>query len=359
MNKRYLFQVNILLLFVLCLSYFYFGYYVYNTNYNIVNGCVYILRYRKVISKELRYSANGLIKDNNSSITVNMTLKQYDKVRKSIIKKESILPNSFMRSKLDLDLDFARRLRQAQKDTSIPLVNDIIVNNDIYCSLIYVIINNGNAIEKYWHLKDLKVDLIINGKAYHNLFRSPYEYQLRVLKYKVPFVPFRGRISLFDRSTYIKYENLPYISIKHQNKGKIAICAYISDYNTKNEIKSFLAYYLIQKIDRIIFYCSTKYDYFSKILKKEIECGFVVLYEYPWPLTKAYGPVQRSVQGSHINSCYYRHRNYFQYIISQDVDEYFYSELYPYDLYSAIKLMFRLHRGKKSLAVFIIVMTYL
>ena len=66
----------------------------------------------------------------------------------------------------------------------------------------------------------------------------------------------------------------------------------------------------------------------------------MILYHYPWPLTKAYGLPQRSIQHSQINSCFYRHRDFYEYIISQDVDEYFYSEKYPFDLYHGIQRLF-------------------
>ena len=134
-------------------------------------------------------------------------------------------------------------------------------------------------------------------------------------------------------------------------KRKLAICAYISNYNTINEIKSFLAYYILQKVDNVILYCAINCDIFRTALKKEIKSGYVILYEYPWPLTKKWKFTQLSIQGSHINSCYYRHRDYYKYIISQDVDEYFYSEQYPYDLYKAIQRIFTINPGKQTLAV--------
>ena len=107
----------------------------------------------------------------------------------------------------------------------------------------------------------------------------------------------------------------------------------------------------LQKVDAVILYCAINYQIFWKALRMEIQSGFVYLYEFPWPLTRTFGGIQYSVQGSHINSCYYRHRDYFQYIISQDVDEYFYSETYPYDLFRAAQHAYSIYPNNSVLIV--------
>ena len=165
-------------------------------------------------------------------------------------------------------------------------------------------------------------------------------------------LPPKGHISLLDSSTSFRYNDLPYQMISIPSKKKrIAICAYISSFNTIPEIKHWIAYYMIQHVDNLILYCAEPIDKFIKALHKSIESGFVILYHYPWPLTQAYGPIQRSVQMSQINSCFYRHRDFYEYIISQDVDEYFYSEKYPFDLYHAIRDAYSLNPSMDSLGV--------
>ena len=287
----------------------------------------YVVRYQKNESHEMRYSTSTNNKDYNEAY-------------------------SLQRPKLIVDYNFAIRLRQAQNNSDIPLVNDIVVSNNSTSWEVVVIINNGNTMNKtYDELRSVNVVLIVNKRKYHNIFKEVKEKHLRVLKYEVPLMPVFGTMSLMDYTTNNSYHNLPYRALTNQPKRKLAICAYISNYNTINEIKSFLAYYILQKIDNIVLYCSVNCDTFRLALKKEVESGYVILYEYPWPLTKKYGAYQRSIQGSHINSCFYRHRNVFEYIISQDVDEYFYSELYPYDLYTAIRKVYELNPDKRSLAV--------
>ena len=264
----------------------------------------------------------------------------------------TILKLRYAKTKLQVDLNFAKTLREAQHNTEVPLVNDIVVSNHNDSWIVYVIINNGNTHnESFRDYRSANVTLEIDKRIYYNKLSGCRLINLRVLKYIVPNMKPSGKLTLLDHSRMIEYKDLPYKSLVKQPKRKVAVCAYISNYNTAAEIKSFLAFYLLQGIDKIIFYCSIHCDYFQNLLKKEIDIGYVIVYEYYWPLTKRYGPIQLSVQGSQINSCYYRHREYFEYIISQDVDEYFYSELYPYDLYKAITKAFELSPDKLSLPV--------
>lgn len=253
---------------------------------------------------------------------------------------------------LKVDFNFAHRLRNAQNNTEFPLVNDVVVSKCNHSWNVYVIINFGNVMKDTNIMTNSsEVKLVVGNFQYDNVFAEPRKKIIRLLKYEVPRLPISGIISLYDFSTNVSYKNLPYRALMYQPKRKIAICAYISNYNTINEIKSFLAFYLLQNIDNIILYCSVNCEIFKIALRREIISGYVILYEYPWPLTKKYGSYQRSIQCSQINSCYYRHRNFFEYIISQDVDEYFYSERYPYDLYKAIRSVFALNPDKHSLAV--------
>ena len=239
-----------------------------------------------------------------------------------------------------VDSKFAKRLRQIQENHGYALVNDIIVTKRNSCS-VYVILNNGNTKGYLRYNNDVNVILYIGNRTYKNRFNPFREYTIRLLKYEVNDLPTKGHISLFDSSTSFRYNDLPYQMIPIPSKKKrIAICAYISSFNTIPEIKHWIAYYMIQHVDNLILYCAEPIDKFIKALHKSIDSGFVILYHYPWPLTHAYGLPQRSIQHSQINSCFYRHRDFYEYIISQDVDEYFYSEKYPFDLYHAIRRLF-------------------
>ena len=228
----------------------------------------------------------------------------------------TILKLRYAKTKPQVDLNFAKTLREAQHNTEVPLINDIVVSNHNDSWIVYVIINNGNTHnESFRDYRNANVTLDIDKRIYNNKLSGCRLINLRVLKYIVPNMKPSGKLTLLDHSRMIEYKNLPYKSLVKQPKRKVAVCAYISNYNSAAEIKSFLAFYLLQGIDKIIFYCSIHCYYFQNLLKREIDIGYVILYEYYWPLTRRYGPIQLSVQGSQINSCYYRHRDYFEYIL--------------------------------------------
>lgn len=256
------------------------------------------------------------------------------------------------REVLSVDYDFARRLRKAQTNPNYPFVNDIVVSRRNNSWAVYVVINNGNVMNARRYTSNLNVVLSVGNKRYHNVFEEAPKRFLRVLKYNVDgSLPPVGNLSLYDYALSFAYKNLPYVALRQQPKRRLAVCAYISNYNTIKEIKSLLAFYLLQKVDAVILYCAINYQIFWNALKMEIQSGFVYLYEFPWPLTRTFGGIQYSVQGSHINSCYYRHRDFFQYIISQDVDEYFYSETYPYDLFRAAQHAYSIYPNNSVLIV--------
>ena len=64
--------------------------------------------------------------------------------------------------------------------------------------------------------------------------------------------------------------------------------------------------------------------------------GFIRIYNFSWPLNKKYGLIQRSIQWAQINSCFYRHRYEYEYILTIDVDEYLLSYKHPFNLYNSI-----------------------
>ena len=301
---------------------------------------------------------NTISQINNHSIIQNNKNGNWN-TNNSMINKNDIVSSIHKNDKIWIDSTFAERLRLAQKNDSYALVNDIIVTKRKHSYFIYVILNNGNTKGKLRRNNDVNVILYVGKRTYKNLFNPGYSQRepannrrIRLLKYEVNDIPPKGTISLLDYSTSFRYNNLPYQMIPIPSKKKrIAICAYISSFNTIPEIKHWIAYYMIQHVDNLILYCAEPIDEFVNALHKSIESGFVIIYHYPWPLTHAYGPLQRSVQVSHVNSCFYRHRDFYEYIISQDVDEYFYSEKYPFDLYHAIRDAFSLNPSMDSLGV--------
>ena len=149
---------------------------------------------------------------------------------------DKMIERTLKHPKMIADYQFAERLRQCQKNDSFPLVNDVIVVDKKNMRNIYVIINNGNALPAYRNLRDMNVKLVYGNQTFRNLFKAGKEDNIRLLKYVVKDVPLTNTVTLIDHATSWKYQSLPFQVLPVQPKRKVAICAYISDYNSANEI---------------------------------------------------------------------------------------------------------------------------
>ena len=116
---------------------------------------------------------------------------------RNIISQINQILNS--RTKLSLDYDFASKLRKAQPNNKVPLVNDIIVLNKNRTWDVYVIINNANTHnDSYKYLNNVNVTLEVNGQIYYNIFPEVKHNTIRLLKYIVPNMKQSGNISLYE-----------------------------------------------------------------------------------------------------------------------------------------------------------------
>ena len=97
-----------------------------------------------------------------------------------------------------------------------------------------------------------------------------------------------------------------------------------------------MAYYKIAGVDGVMLYYAEDIPEIMSGLQTEVNSGFVRFFNFSWPLNRYHGLIQRSVQSAYINSCFYRNRHEFDYIIVLDVDEYLLSEKTPFNLYSSI-----------------------
>ena len=88
------------------------------------------------------------------------------------------------------------------------------------------------------------------------------------------------------------------------------------------EVIHFIAYTLLIGVDVVILYEATPVPYESAL--KQIFGKRVHLYSFTWPQRSNYSFPQRGSQLAQMNSCYYRNKHYFDYMIFIDVDEYLY-----------------------------------
>ena len=105
-------------------------------------------------------------------------------------------------------------------------------------------------------------------------------------------------------------------------------CSYICDYNTVDELKSFVAFQRMSNISMVVFYLVTPIPFLHEALAKSISEGYVRVVDFSWPRANTrIRPVQNNQQAQY-NTCFYQFKYDADAIILCDVDEYIYSELF-------------------------------
>ena len=107
------------------------------------------------------------------------------------------------------------------------------------------------------------------------------------------------------------------VLLKMRKRG-IATCAYLSSYNSFYEAALFVQHTLACGVDKVILYEGTPVDYLPVL--KQLYGNRLLLYRFTWPQYNRPYP-QRLSQISMMNSCYYRHKEQFNYTIMIDIDE--------------------------------------
>ena len=193
--------------------------------------------------------------------------------------------------------------------------------------------------------------LLINGTTYYNRLYHPRIEEVQIAAFSLPYSS-NHSIDFTITDNTLKHTYPVQTTILHnpKKKKKIGVCTYVCDANSINEIKSWIAYYKMVGVDTILIYSALDLKELRNGIQNQINNGFVRWYSFPWP---RYGRRKSfSIQKAQINSCYYRHRHEFEYIIVDDVDEYILSKSYPFNLYNAIKTI---DNGEKdAFVVFII-----
>ena len=244
-----------------------------------------------------------------------------------------------MKMEKKYDLDFVTPLILSQ-NLSLPILADCIAVRNNSRIDVTAIFSCSNLPSSTWRSIYNNYTLVVNGVEYSNLLQY---YGLRdyvqVARYSIPCAENEMKIKLTfrDEKLHINYTVTTSILSMPKKKMKLAVCSYISDYNSINELYSYLAYNKMMGVDRILLYSALELPNVKKAIANSIDNGFVRWYRFSWPLHKYYGQVQYSVQKQQINSCYYRHRHEFEYIVLTDLDEYMISRTYQFDLYSSIK----------------------
>ena len=125
-------------------------------------------------------------------------------------------------------------------------------------------------------------------------------------------------VMLRNNATNLFISNCTVGVLPKRRKSGIATCAYLSSYNSFYEAALFVQHTLACGVDKVILYEGTPVDYLPVL--KQLYGNRLLLYRFTWPQFNRPYP-QRLSQISMMNSCYYRHKEQFNYTIMIDIDE--------------------------------------
>ena len=199
-----------------------------------------------------------------------------------------------------------------------------------------------------WHMKNCS--MYIHGN--YSLFFHGVEYAN-----EIPVHPNQQhnhlRFSIQNRY-HIEGSQIIQATLKDQRKGreypsihicirqpsrspsKLIACMYTAKQNSINEIRSWIAFYRLQKVDRIMVYLTDPMPQFYLEFNRMIKSGYLLVKDFQWPRNGNHGLIIHSNQEVQANHFFYTNRYFYQSVLLCDLDEYILSDKYPFDLPKAV-----------------------
>jgi hypothetical protein len=205
-------------------------------------------------------------------------------------------------------------------------------------SLEFYIVVNTMHLGNYESMQHTKYTLRFQNTDYPNQFdRKNTDVGYSVLKFTVPNqTPFARNqpitFTLSDLQNHLSYNLIAYVRFPNPNPLPIGVCAYVSDYNSIEELRMWIAFYRVQKVSLVILYVSVPMPELEIEFKDLIETGYLQLVDFTWPRKLVFGHIQYSNQQAQINSCFYHYKYEVKSLILCDTDEFVFSEQFPFDL---------------------------
>lgn len=145
-------------------------------------------------------------------------------------------------------------------------------------------------------------------------------------------------VSLFNLKQKRAYKNVQScVSVPDPKPLPLAVCSYISNYNTIPELRSWIAFQRVVNVSKVVFFQATPIPGFMEAFGNLIKEGYVEVFDYTWPRPAHHRHIQDNNQQSQVNACFYRLKYRVSAVILCDVDEYVHSEKYPFDLPEVVR----------------------
>ena len=149
-------------------------------------------------------------------------------------------------------------------------------------------------------------------------------------------------LSLIKHLPHREYNNVKaYVRIPRSERLSVVTSTYISNYNSIDELKSFVAYQKLINISKVFLYVATPIPNLEKELMKPIQNGFVELVDYMWPRPNKDVIQQRNNENAQRGFSFYRLKYEADAVIECDADEYVNSEIFPYNVVDVAEYLFK------------------
>ena len=218
-------------------------------------------------------------------------------------------------------IDITKTFIQTYSPTK-PYIADAFAEIDSNTITITVIISSLQLPENRSDLSLGVYELNYNGRWLRGKRMIIAKKNCAIVKYGASFAAefssARIPVMLRNNATDLFISNCTVGVLPKRRKSGIATCAYLSSYNSFYEAALFVQHTLACGVDKVILYEGTPVDYLPVL--KQLYGNRLLLYRFTWPQYNRPYP-QRLSQISMMNSCYYRHKEQFNYTIMIDIDE--------------------------------------
>lgn len=222
------------------------------------------------------------------------------------------------------------------------ILKPYVVDMDVYyidSSLVYYVILNTMHLDDYPREQHADYTLVYLGKEYPNeMPKKNIDIGYSVLKFTVSDSKHYNKgdvvtFSLIDNLHHHSYDRLQAcVRYPNPNPLPLAICAYVSNYNSVDELRFWISYYRIQKVSMVILYVTTPMPQLRTEFASLIQSGYLQLIDFTWPRHVKGWVIQCSNQQAQMNAAFYRFKYEVKAMIICDTDEFIYSEKYPFNL---------------------------
>lgn len=218
-------------------------------------------------------------------------------------------------------IDITKTFIQTYSPTK-PYIADAFAEIDSNTITITVIISSLQLPDNMSDLSLGVYELHYNGRWLRGKRMIIAKRNCAIIKYGASFAAefssARIPVMLRNNATDLFISNCTVGVLPKRRKSGIATCAYLSSYNSFYEAALFVQHTLACGVDKVILYEGTPVDYLPVL--KQLYGNRLLLYRFTWPQFNRPYP-QRLSQISMMNSCYYRHKEQFNYTIMIDIDE--------------------------------------